>query len=119
MKKILWASRHQLTQDQLAGLCRVCNCTENDLEITTVNQTFKSAAEIAEAATGCDYLAVVLPVGLLSDLYALIDEGQTILIPKSKRVLVDNPNGGEKIAQFVYDGWEVVEKVVYISHIVK
>lgn len=116
MKKVLWASRHEFTEEQKGGLNHIIG---GGFDVKVVNQTFKSAEEIAEAAADCDYLAVVLPVGLLSNLYALLTPGQTIVIPKSKRVLVDNPDGGEKIAKFVYDGWEVIEKIIYVSHVVK
>ena len=115
MTKLMWASRHDLTSEQKEGLTRIIG---GDFDVKVVNQTFKTADEIAEAAADCDYLAVVLPVGLLSNLYSLLKPGQTILVPKSKRVLIDNPDG-EKIAKFVYDGWEVIEKIVYVSHVVK
>lgn len=116
MTKLMWASRHELSREQKEGLTRIIG---GDFDVKVINQTFRSAQEIAEAAADCDYLAVVLPVSLLSELYALLKPGQTILVPKSKRVLVDNPDGGEKIAQFVYDGWEVIEKILYVSHVVK
>lgn len=113
--KVLWASRHSLTDDQLNGLEKIAG----KVDIKTVNKTFKSAEEIAEAAADCDYLAVVLPVGLLSELYGLLKPGQTILVPRSKRIMIPSEDGTENKVVFAYDGWEVIEKVVYVSHVVK
>lgn len=115
-KVVLWASRHALTADQINGLEKIAG---GKVDIKTVNKTFNSAEEIAEAAADCDYLAVVLPVGLLAELYGLLKPGQVILVPRSKRIMVPSEDGTENKVIFAYDGWEVIEKVVYKSHIIK
>ena len=115
--KILWVSRHNLTSEQIAGLEKI-NGTSS-IEVKTLNKTISSAKEIADESKDCNYIAVVLPVGLLAELYALLKPGQTILVPRSKRILVPSEDGTENKVVFAYDGWEVIEKVVYKSHIIK
>lgn len=114
--KILWVSRHQLTNDQIAGLEKISGAA---IEVKTLNKTISSAKEIAEESKDCKYIAVVLPVGLLSELYGLLEPGQTILVPRSKRIMIPSEDGTENKVVFAYDGWEVIEKVVYVSHVVK
>ena len=116
VNKVLWVSRHILTSEQIAGLEKIAG---DAIEVKTLNKTVTSAKEIADEAKDCKYVAVVLPVGLLAELYEILDTDQTILIPRSKRILVPSSDGTENKVVFAYDGWEVIEKVIYKSHIIK
>ena len=114
--KILWVSRHQLTSEQLSGLEKIAR---TDVEIKTLNKTISSVDEIVKESEDCDFIAVVLPVGLLAELYENLKPDQTILVPRSKRLMVPSEDGTENKVIFAYDGWEVIEKVAYKSHIIK
>ena len=116
LNKILWVSRHVLISEQIAGLEKIAN---DDIEVKTLNKTISSVDEIVKEAEDCKFIAVVLPVGLLAELYENLKPGQTILVPRSKRILVPSSDGTENKVVFKYDGWEVIEKVIYKSHIIK
>lgn len=64
MKKILWVSRHQMTEGQLDDLKRIYG----EFELVKFDQTVSNVKEIIEAGKNCDILAVVLPPALLADL---------------------------------------------------
>lgn len=116
MKKVLWVSRHILTQEQVEGIKKVL-CDE--FEYTPYDKTVKNAEELVEQIkeTKADALVAVLPVGLLSEVFAETDI--KILVPRSKRKLIPDPNGGESKVVFEYDGFEVIDDLVYVSHIIK
>lgn len=112
---VFWGSRHELDQDQIAGLKKIIN---GDFKVNQADRTFRSAEEIIDVAGTAKYLAVVLPVPLLAQLFEAKGLDQVILVPKSKRILVQN-EGAESKVSFVYDGWEVIDKLIYVSHVVK
>ena len=112
MKNVLWFSRHELTAEQIEGLKKVLNT--QSIEVKTVNKTIQSAQEIKDEVTDEVLVAVVLPVGLLSELKAIMPD-VLIALPKNKRDR-DEVAGEFK---FVYDGWEIVKKCVYESEIIK
>lgn len=114
MKKVLWLSRHGLSGDQEESLGRLAM---DEIEVVKVDKTISSAEEVIKLAEDlqCDILAVVLPVGLLSKVYAL--KGDRVLISaRSKRELV-KVDGEENKVVFKFDGWEVWDKVMVESHI--
>lgn len=115
--KILWLSRHELTQDQKDGLTRVF--PDSDISITKLDQTINEETIKKLVETDNDAFAVVLPVKMLSLFFFHLKPHQKLIVPLSKRVLVKDPNGGESKVQFVYDGWEVIDDLVYESHLVK
>lgn len=112
---VFWASRHSLNQDQLNGLEKII---DDSFAINQVDRTFRSAEEILSAAGDAKFLAVVLPIPLLAHVFKLKRKDQVILVPKSKRVLIPQ-EGGESKVSFVYDGWEVIDQLTYVSHVVK
>lgn len=116
MKKVLWISRHQLTQDQIDGIKKVLG---DEFEYSQYDQTVKNAEEIVEQIkeTKADALVAVLPVRLLSEVFAETDV--KILVPRSKRKLIPNQNGEESKVVFEYDGFEVIDDLIYVSHIIK
>lgn len=115
--KILWLSRHELTGDQKNGLTRVF--PDSDISITKLDQTINEETIKQLVETDNDAFAVVLPVKMLSLFFFYLKPYQKLIVPLSKRVLVKDPNGGESKVQFVYDGWEVIDDLVYESHLIK
>ena len=117
-KKVLWISRHNPTQDQLNGLRKITG--GDGYLLNKIDKTFTSAKEIADEIISykADYVAAVLPVNLLSGLFEIVGNQCIILVPKSKRELI-KVEGSESKVNFVYDGFEVIDKIVYKSHIVK
>lgn len=116
MKKVLWLSRHAMTSEQKEGLTKVFN---GQVQVEVLDETINEETITKLVDLGYDAYAVVLPAGLLSKFYAALNSGQTLLVPLSKRVLTKDPNGGESKVTFVYNGWEVIDKFIYESHVVK
>lgn len=105
MTKVLWCSRHKLTEDQLDGLKRVLKV--DTIDVIQYDATIKSAQDlISRLDDGFVAIAAVLPVQLLSDLKAATNI--QVLVPVNKRV--PDGNGGY---QFVYGGWDLVEVCQY------
>lgn len=111
--KVFWFSRHKLTPEQIEGL-KTYLCTDDELEIDHVSQTVKTAEELfALTPKDADVIAVVLPIPILAEYFKLLD-GSEILLPRSKRVLKEDGS-----VEFVYDGWEVVTDIQYVSYVIK
>lgn len=116
MKKVLWFSRHELNEDQLHGLARVA---EDGVKVTTINETVSSAAQVADLGRDFDILAVVLPTDLLAGLMEILPPGKMVVVAKNKRVLLKNPDGTEDKVKFIYDGWDVIDELKFVHHIIK
>lgn len=119
MKKVLWLSRHKMTEDQLNGLHNVAG-TE-DLVIDHCNTTVTCAQQVAELGKDCDILAVVLPIQMISDLYGLVGKEKLICSAKTKRVFTTNKgeDPSKTKATFVFAGWDVYDYICVESHVVK
>lgn len=55
-KKVLWFSRHKMTEPQLAAL--------GNVEIVQIDRSIESASELQEEINDCDIIAIVAPIGL-------------------------------------------------------
>ena len=115
MKKVLWLSRHGMSDVQMESLKRLAG---EEIEVVQVDRTVLEGEEVIKLAEEhqCSILAVVLPVGLLSKVYELKGD-RIICSARSKRELVKSPDGEESKVVFKFDGWEVWDKVVIRSHI--
>ena len=78
MKKILWVSRHQMTEAQLTDLHRIYG----EFQLTQFDQTVENIETIL--AFQADVYAVVLPLQLLADLKHAVNA--EIIQPVSGRV---------------------------------
>lgn len=109
---VLWVSRHELNQDQLAGLKKIVG---DNFKITQFDQTIKGGEDLPTGEW--NYIALVLPAALLADVSEKYPSA-TLLVPRSKRIL-EKVEGGESKVTFAYDGWEVIDQIVYKSHLIK
>ena len=98
MKKVLWFSRHTMTEEQLAAL-------GNDVEIINVNKTISSAYEIADEINECDVIAIVAPINLQQQFLKLA-AGKPVIMAVNDRVLVQQPDGSEDKVEFHFIKWE-------------
>lgn len=62
--RILWVSRHTMTQAQEADLRRIYG----EVEVKQFADSVTSAKQVVELGSDCDVLAVVLPPAFLADL---------------------------------------------------
>ena len=97
IKKILWFSRHEMTEDQREAL--------GEAEITQINRNISSAYELAEEIKEHDVIAIVAPINLQQQFLKLAGD-RPVIMAVNDRVLVPNPNGGEDKAEFHFVKWE-------------
>ena len=115
--RVLWFSRHNLTNDQLADLKRIFG----EVAINHVSANAADVNDIIEAGKEDDVLAVVLPPALLAQLTNPRINTKPVIRaianrePTGKKII--NPATGreEDEFMFVHDGWERVLKVEVVS----
>ena len=109
MKKVLWVSRHTMTEDQIRDLKRALN---DDFETICYKETVKDISEITPFIGSVDIIAAVLPTELLADLFEAA-EGKPVIQSVSERVdtgrIVKLPDGREeKEFAFVHSRWQKI-----------
>ena len=110
-KKILWLSRHDMTDEQVNDLKRIYG----EVEITKLDKTIKTAEDILDGADNFDIFAVVLPIDLVADLFSKTDK--EIITAKSERVRLDNTvfnpatQKEEPQYKFKHVGWDKYKDV--------
>lgn len=115
--KVLWFSRHNMTDDQLADLKRIFG----EIKINHVNANASDVNDILEAGKDADVLAVVLPPALLAQLTnPRINQKPVIRSIANREAtgnMIINPATGKEEPEFkfVHAGWERVLKVEVIT----
>lgn len=113
MKKVLWLSRHEMTEAQVSDLIRIYG----EVEIKKVNLNVTSWRDVVEAGDDCDVLAVVLPPAILADLTNPRNNSKPVIRAKSNRVptgnTIVNPATGKEETEYCFShaGWERVVKI--------
>ena len=117
MVKVLWVSRHTMTQAQEADLRRIYG----EIEVKQFADSVESAKQVTEQGTDCDVLAVVLPPAFLADLTNPRVNQKPVIRAIANRVAtgrtVVNPATGaeEPEMKFEHSGWERVVKVEIVT----
>lgn len=106
MKKVLWISRHEMTQEQRSDLDRITGGAELLLWKETVTDIAKLLPPLQQA----DAVAAVLPPELLAELLALAGD-KPVLRAVSERKVTGRfrtlPDGRrEQEFVYVHGGWE-------------
>lgn len=109
MKKVLWISRHQMTEEQLSDLIAVLG---DEAELTQWENTVKNADELKDAIEAADVICAVLPTTLLADVKAAAGD-RPLLQSVSGRVATGrtrvSENGSrEQEFRFVHLYWEEI-----------
>lgn len=113
-KKILWISRHSMTDEQENDLIRIYK----HIEITKYDRTISSAGEIRDAGD-YDVYAVVLTAELIASLKKILPPEKEILQPVSERIFtgrtIVNPATGaeEKEYEYKHRCWRKVIKAEF------
>ena len=111
--KILWLSRHTMTQEQKADLVRIYS----EVEVKQYDQS-SGWKDVVEQGKDCDILAVVLPPSILADLTNPRNNQKPVIRAIANRVptgnTITNPATGKEEQEFKFEhaGWERVIKVV-------
>ncbi len=107
MTKILFLSRHKMTEEQRSDLERIYG----EITIDTLDATISSADELCACCKGFDVLAAVLPFHLYVEFFAVKPESLRVIFARSKRIptgeTVINKDSGKPESRylFVHDGW--------------
>lgn len=115
--RILWVSRHTMTQAQEADLRRIYG----EVEVKQFADSVTSAKQVVELGSDCDVLAVVLPPAFLADLTNQRVNQKPVIRAIANRVAtgrtVTNPATGTKEPEmkFEHAGWERVMKVEIVT----
>ena len=113
MTKILWLSRHTMTEAQIADLNRIYG----EIEVKTFDQSVSGWKDVVEAGADCDVLAVVLPPAILADLTNPRNNTKPVIRAKANRVptgnTIVNPATGKEETEYRFEhaGWEKVVKI--------
>jgi len=113
MKKVLWFSRHDMTNEQLNAL--------GNVEITKISGTFTNVhvpftgivnngeetelPPFKEIVKKYDIVAIVLPIHL-EDQVLKIAGDKPVIKALNKRQIIKGENGEEDKAVFVFEGWQ-------------
>lgn len=113
MKKILWLSRHSMTEAQIADLERIYG----EIEIETFDKTVNNWKDVVEVGANCDVLAVVLPPAILADLTNPRNNTKPVIRAKANRIatgkMITNPATGKEEVEYRFEhaGWERIVKI--------
>ena len=116
-KRILWFSRHNMTDAPIDDLKRIFG----EIEIHYVSANASSFRDVLEAGKDDDVLAVVLPPAMLADLTNPRNNQKPVIRAIANRVptgqQVVNPATGklEDEFKFVHAGWERVLKIEVVT----
>ncbi len=108
MKKVLWVSRHPMTDAQEGALGQ-------DIVITQVSKTLQSAYELKNEIDEADIIAIVAPISLQQQFLKLA-AGKPVIMAVSERILVPDEDGGEDKVQFVFQKWEQLDRIEVVKH---
>lgn len=118
VKSVLWFSRHNMTNDQLADLKRIFG---DHITVHHVTANAASFKDVLEAGKDDDVLAVVLPPALFADITNPRNNTKPVIRAIANRVAtgnqVINPATGklEDEFKFVHAGWEKVVKIEVVT----
>ena len=124
MKKVLWFSRHQMTEDQLKSLgnVEVVTCNGNATNVHTPFECEMNGVStimtFRELFFEFDIIAVVMPINLQQQVMNLgkdIAKSVPVIIAKTNRVLVKNDDGSEDKVIFQFAGWERLVKIEVVT----
>lgn len=80
MKKVLWFSRHEMTQEQKSAL--------GESEIVQIDKQISSAYEIADEINNCDIIAIVAPINLQQQFLKIAGD-KPVIYAVNDRVFVE------------------------------
>ena len=104
MTKVLWFSRHDLTDAQFSDLVEIYG----EIEVVQINRTINSAYEIKAEIEESNVVAIVAPLNLQDQFLKLADK-RPVLICRNHRIPQEDGT-----MEFVHGGWSQLKKVEII-----
>ena len=106
-KKVLWFSRHEMTQDQKAAL-------GPDVVINQVDKTVQSAFELLDEIEESDIIAIVAPIHIQQQFLKLAGN-KPVIMAVNDRVFVKQPDGSEDKVEFRFVKWSRLVKIEVVK----
>jgi len=106
--KILWFSRHEMTDSQKNDLDQIFKAK---VEVNQVNKTIKHAGELKEEIEACDVACVVMPLNLQQQMLKTLGN-KPMLISKNHRIQKEDGS-----FEFVHGGWEKIKKIEIVKEV--
>lgn len=101
-KKVLWFSRHDMTEAQRKAL--------GDVDIVKVDRTINSARDIKDVIDKCDIIAIVAPLSLQKS-FLIVADDKPVIMAKTKRFV--NADGSK--SPFEFEKWERIISIDIIK----
>lgn len=106
MKKVLWFSRHEMSQEQKEAL--------GECEIINVDRKISHASELVEKINQCDVIAIVAPINLQKE-FLDVANGKPVIMAVNAREFVKNDDGSETKTRFCFVKWERLIKIEVVK----
>lgn len=105
-KRVLWFSRHTMTDSQLAALGAV-------KEVIQCDGTISSAWELEDEIKDCDIVAIVAPINLQAQFLKIAGDKPVITAISERRVI--EREGGDNDVEFVFQKWMRIKKIEVVT----
>lgn len=105
MKKVLWFSRHTMTDEQMAAL----KDKVGEFELMQISKTINSAFELTKEIEECDILAIVAPLNIQAQFLKIAGD-KPVIIALSRREIIKKDNEDDEI-KFIFEKWERIIKI--------
>ena len=106
-KRVLWFSRHDMTDEQFTALGPV-------KEVLKIDGTINNAWELQEDINDCDIIAIVAPINIQAQFLKIAGD-KPVITAISERVLTEDEEGGESKVTFVFRKWERIKKIEVVT----
>ena len=105
MKKVLWFSRHKMSQEQRAAL--------GECEIVQVDKSINTAYELIDEIEAADVIAIVAPLWLQEQFLRAAGD-KPVIVAVNDRILTQNPDGNEDKYDFKFVRWVRLKEIKVI-----
>lgn len=106
-KRVLWFSRHDMTDEQFTALGPV-------KEVLKIDGTINNAWELQEDINDCDIIAIVAPINIQAQFLKIAGD-KPVITAISERVLTEDEEGGESKVTFIFRKWERIKKIEVVT----
>ena len=100
--KVLWFSRHKMSEEQLSDLRRIYG---SNLVLNQISTTINSAYEIKAEIDSNDVIAIVAPINLQQQFLKLAGD-KPVIMATSERIVIKQDDGSEDNVIFKFKNWQ-------------
>lgn len=120
MRKVLWFSRHDMTQEQAemfvgSEITKISGSPANvhvPFEGSVNNAELEQLPSLKELVVKFDVVAIVAPIGLQQQFLQVTK--CPVIFAKTRRELVKKDGQEDKVT-FIFDGWEQLVKIEVVT----